>query len=98
MIADGRSHMRVRVVGDHLPGRAAILLTVLGFNLLGDGIRDARPARPRPLRRGGTADAAQQGAWWSGRAAELHAQLPQLRRVDVRDQRVPEVAGATAAR
>ena len=40
MLADGRTYMGV---ADHLtlfPG-LAIFLTVLGFNLLGDGLRDA---------------------------------------------------------
>jgi peptide/nickel transport system permease protein len=44
MIADGRQHMRSAWWVITCPG-AAILLTVLGFNLLGDGIRDVLDPR-----------------------------------------------------
>jgi len=39
MLADAREFCCGRVVGD--PARLMILLTVLAFNLLGDGLRDA---------------------------------------------------------
>lgn len=48
MLADGRTYMGV---ADHLtlfPG-LAIFLTVLGFNLLGDGLRDALDPKLRSL-------------------------------------------------
>lgn len=44
MIADGRQHMRTAWWVITFPG-VAILLTVLGFNLLGDGIRDVLDPR-----------------------------------------------------
>jgi len=44
MIADGRQHMRTAWWVITFPG-LAILLTVLGFNLLGDGIRDVLDPR-----------------------------------------------------
>jgi peptide/nickel transport system permease protein len=44
MIADGRQHMRTAWWVITFPG-VAILLTVLGFNLLGDGVRDVLDPR-----------------------------------------------------
>jgi peptide/nickel transport system permease protein len=46
MIADGREHMRTAWWVITFPG-LAVLLTVLGFNLLGDGIRDVLDPRAR---------------------------------------------------
>ena len=40
MIADGHADLRHRVVVHALPG-VALLLTVLAFNLVGDGLQDA---------------------------------------------------------
>jgi peptide/nickel transport system permease protein len=46
ILADGRSHMRLAPWVMIFPG-LAIMLTVLGFNLLGDGLRDATDPRLR---------------------------------------------------
>jgi len=46
MLADGRSYMSLAPQLSILPG-LAILLTVLGFNLVGDGLRDALDPRLR---------------------------------------------------
>jgi peptide/nickel transport system permease protein len=46
MLATGRSHMLTSPWIATFPG-VAILITVLGFNLLGDGLRDALDPRLR---------------------------------------------------
>jgi peptide/nickel transport system permease protein len=46
MIAEGRRFLSLSPWGSLMPG-VAILVTVLGFNLLGDGLRDALDPRLR---------------------------------------------------
>ncbi|UCC64054.1 MAG: ABC transporter permease [Anaerolineae bacterium] len=48
ILSAGRQHMRLAPWETIFPG-AAIMLTVLGFNLLGDGLRDALDPRLRNL-------------------------------------------------